>query len=392
MLSIEEILTRGVTNILIKENLEKRLVSGEKLRIKLGIDPTGKKLHIGRAIPLWKLRNFQDHGHQIVLLIGDFTALIGDASDKTAERQMLTRKDVEENMKDYVRQMGMILDMDKVELVYNSDWLKKLDFNDVAKLAQSFSVAGMLDRDNFSKRYKEGVRIGLQEFLYPLMQGYDSVAIKADLELGGNDQYFNLLAGRTLQKAFDQKPQDIMTFELINGLDGRKMSTSYGNIISIIDEPKDQFGKIMSMQDDLIIKYMELCTQMPTKEIEEVAKTLKQGGNPRDAKMLLGVEIVKLYHGEEKAQEARQAFIDQFSKGNIPDDIPEFSCSKNVIGIIDLIHEAKLEPSRSQIRRLIDQGGVKIDGEKVLSNDMEVKLVDGMIVQVGKRRFVKVKM
>ena len=390
MLPMNEILTRGVTNILVKEDLEKRLKDGEKLRIKLGIDPTGAKLHIGRAIPLWKLRNFQDHGHQIVMIIGDFTALIGDASDKTAERVMLTREDVENNMKDYAKQLGMILDMSKVELHYNSDWLGKLDFNDVAGLAVNFSVAQMLDRDNFSKRYKEGIRIGLQEFLYPLMQGYDSVAIKADLELGGNDQYFNLLAGRTLQKAFKQSPQDIMTFELLEGLDGRKMSTSYGNTISIADEPKEQFGKIMSMKDELIVKYLIICTQLTMEEIEVIKKELESGANPRDAKMKLGMEIVKLYHGEEAALEAKEAFIGQFANKQRPDDIPTFTPSSEKISLVDLLVESKLETSKGNARRIIEQGGVKIDDEKITEIDFLLETKKGMIIQVGKRRFIEI--
>ena len=391
MLIIDEILTRGVTNITVKEHLESRLKKGEKLRVKLGIDPTGSDVHIGHGVPLWKLRNFQDLGHQIVLIIGDFTSQIGDASDKTAERQMLNREQIEMYMKDYEKKISRILDMSKVELHYNSEWLAKLDFNDVATLAKEFSVAQMLDRENFSKRYTEGKRIGLQEFLYPLMQGYDSVAIRADLEVGGNDQYFNLMAGRVLQKAFEQEPQDVMTFELLPGLDGRKMSKTYGNTINIDDEPREQFGKIMSIPDDFIIKYFIGFTQLPSNEIQEIEAQLKKGQNPRDAKMRLGYEIVKLYNGEKAAQEAQEAFIQQFSEGNKPEDIPEFVSPENESDLAELLVKAGLESSKGNARRMIEQGAVKIDDQKVNSIvTIKIKLKPGMIIQVGKRKFIKI--
>ena len=285
---IEEILTRGAVDVIIGESLRKKLMSGKVLKIKFGVDPTGPRIHLGRASTMRKLAKFQELGHKIILLIGDFTALIGDASDKTAQRPMLTREQVKENMKDYLKQIGKILDIKKTEIVYNSEWLGELNYYDICRQADAFSAAQILDRENFSKRFKAGERISLREMLYPLMQGYDSVVVKADIEIGGSDQLFNILAGRELQRLYGQAPQDVITFKLMDGADGRKMSTSWGNVVLITDKPEEIYGKIMSIKDELIIQYFELATDIPMESVREYEQAMKGGKtNPRDFKMKL---------------------------------------------------------------------------------------------------------
>lgn len=392
MEQIKELLTRGVTEVVVRQDLEKELKSGKVLRVKLGIDPTGPTLHIGRAITLWKLRKFQDLGHQIVLIIGDFTARIGDASDKTAERQILTPSEIAENMKSYVEQLGLILDMKKVELHYNSEWLDKMGAGDLVREAMNFTVNQMIKRDNFWQRFEADKPIGLHEILYPLLQGYDSVAIKADVEVGGNDQLFNLYAGRTLQKKYGQKEQNIMTFELLEGTDGRKMSTSYGNCIYITDTPNEMFGKIMSITDELIVRYMTLVTDMSLKEIEKIEKELTAGMNPRDAKILLGSALVERYHGKKAAEEAAENFVRVFAKKENPEDMPEFSVIDKDWSLVDLINFTEIVGSKSEIRRLIQQGGVKVDGAVIGDINATLKPTEGMVIQVGKRKFIKVKL
>lgn len=383
---IENLLTRGVENIIVKEDLEKKLMSGKKLRIKLGIDPTGSRLHIGRAVPLRKLRAFQEKGHQIVLIIGDFTGIVGDASDKDSERPMLTREKVTENMKDYLPQLGRVIDIDQCEIHYNSQWLSKLDFYEISKLAQNFSVAEMLDRDNFSKRYKSGKRISLHEFLYPLMQGYDSVAVKSDVEVGGTDQLFNVLAGRTLQKAFDQAPQNIMTFKLLEGTDGRKMSTSWGNTIYLDDAPKEMFGKVMSLPDNLMMKYFELCTD---EDLEEMKKFTEK--DPRNAKVHLAKSIITFYHNDSLAQEAEKDFVTKFVKKDVPEDIPVFEITEKSIPILTLLTQVcGFASSNSQARRLIEQGAVSLDGEKCTDPQAEIPLQGEMILKAGKRNWGRI--
>ena len=388
---IEEILTRGVERVIEKNHLKEILLSDQKIRIKFGIDPTGDKIHLGNAIPLWKLKDFQELGHQIVLIIGDFTAQIGDTSDKKAIRQPLSREQIEENMRDYQEQVGKILDLDKIEFVYNSQWLRGMTFSDVVRLASNFTVAQMIERENFSQRYQEGKPIGLQEFLYPLMQGYDSVAVKSNLEVGGNDQTFNMLAGRTIQRAYHQEPQDVMALNLIEGLDGRKMSKSYGNTINITDSPSEMFGKIMSMKDELMIKYFIACTRMPMKEIKEIENGLKRSEvNPRDVKDKLAREIVSLYHSSEEAAQASREFKEIFRRKKIPTDIPEIKISESEINLVDLLAENNLVKSKNEARRLIEQKGVKID-QKVWNNWLEkVPVKNGMVIQIGKRKFVKI--
>lgn len=388
---IKEILTRGVTNVVERKHLEGVLNSRAKIRVKLGIDPTGAKIHIGRAITLWKLREFQELGHTIVLIVGDYTGQIGDASDKTAERQVLTLNQLKENMKTYKTQIGKILDMKKVEWHNNSEWWGKLTAQEVVAEAMNFTVAQMIERDNFWDRWESKKPIGLHEILYPIFQGYDSVAIKSDLEIGGNDQYFNLLAGRTIQKKHGQRPQDVMTFEMLEGTDGRKMSTSWGNCIYIEDEPNEMFGKIMSIKDGLIVRYYTLCTDVELKEIRKIEKSIKEGKNPRDSKVRLATEIVTRYHGAKDAKSAAEDFETKFVKKEAPHDMPIVKLKKATMYLRDILVDTKLAPSKSEARRLIEQGGVKVDGATIGDREAVIEPHSGMVIQIGKRKFVKVK-
>jgi tyrosyl-tRNA synthetase len=395
---VQEILTRGVVDVVVAEDFEKALRAGRKLRVKLGIDHTGPLLHIGRSVPLFKLRQYQQAGHQVVLIIGDGTALVGDASDKDSERPLLTSEQIEANMSTYKEQVGKVLDLDKVEFRYNGDWLLKLGLKDIVRLASKFTVAQMIQRENFSDRWDAHKPIGLHEILYPLMQGFDSVAIESDVELGGTDQLFNLMAGRALQEDFNQPPQAVMTMQMIPGTDGRKMSTSWGNAVWILDEPRDQFGKIMSMGDHIIPTYMEAVTTMPMDEVARITKALEDGSlNPMDAKKRLAWEIVSLYHGKEAADRAKADFEAQFQQRGVPSDIPEVPLSRAISGkadehgalpVLDLLINTGLAPSRKQAQRLIEQGGVKVDDEKVSDRAHTVTPVAGMVVKAG-RNFVK---
>lgn len=388
---ISELLTRGVEEIFVKDHLEAALKSGKQLRIKLGIDPTGPKIHIGRAVPLRKLRAFQDLGHQIVLIIGDFTAQIGDASDKDGKRPILTREQIETNLEDYKNQVGKILDLSKVEFHYNSEWLEKLDLREFGGLADHFSVQQMLRRRNFSDRFDRGDEISLREFLYPLFQGYDSVCINADVEIGGFDQLFNLQSGRVLQKAYGQSEQDIMTVQMVEGTDGRKMSTSWGNIITIVDEADDMFGKIMSVRDDLIIKYFTLCTDVSQDEIRDIEVGIQNGENPMDYKKRLAREIVTLYHSVDTATHAQTNWENTFSKGGLPDEIPEITATSGDV-LMEVLATNKLVESKAEFRRLVDEGAIKI-----MSGEVEEKITDqkfiiteSVVVKIGKRKFVKI--
>ncbi|MDD3480773.1 MAG: tyrosine--tRNA ligase [Patescibacteria group bacterium] len=383
---IKDILTRGVTNVIEKKHLEEALKSGKKLRIKLGIDPTGPKIHIGRAFTLWKLRQFQELGHKVVLIIGDFTGQIGDASDKEAERQALSLSDIKRNMKTYEDQIGKILDMKKVEIRYNSEWLGKLSAQDLVEEAMNFTVAQMIERDNYWERFKNGKPIGLHEILYPIFQGYDSVAIKSDVEIGGNDQLFNLLAGRVVQKKHGQKEQDILTFEMLEGTDGRKMSTSWGNCIYIEDDPSEMYGKVMSITDDLIKRYFVLGTWVSERETKKI---LKKG--PREAKGQLAFEIVKRYHGETKAKKAEKNFEQKFVKNETPEEMPEVKLVYAAQPLADILTDIRLTASKSEARRMIEQGAVKVDGATIGDREAVIDPISGMVIQVGKRKFVRVK-
>ncbi len=383
---IKEVLTRGVEEVIDKKNLEKKLRSGEKLRIKLGIDPTSPNLHLGRSIPLLKLKDFQELGHKIVFIIGDFTGVIGDTSDKESERPMLEQEKIKENLKTYIEQAGKIIDVEKAEVCHNSSWLGSLDYGDIGKQANIFSLNEFISRENIKKRLDKGKRVSLRELLYPLMQGYDSVAVKADVELGGTDQRFNLLTGREMQRYFKQEPQDVITNPLIEGLDGKKMSSSAGNTINLFDAPNEMFGKVMSLNDDLIIKYFILLTRLEMKKVNEHEESLKKGVNPRDIKIELAYEIVKMYHSEKEAEKARDYFINTFSKKEEPGEVPEFKPKS--YEIISTLVESGLVSSKSEARRVIEQGGVKVEGSVV--KDFDFKIKKGSLIQKGKIKFLRI--
>lgn len=397
---INNLLTSGVEDIIDKEELEKELLSGASLRIKLGIDPTGPKIHLGRAIPLRKLREFQRLGHIIILVIGNFTAQIGDASDKSEKRPMLDKAKIDENLKDYKNQIGKILDLNKVEFVYNADWLSKLTLEEIIKLTECFSVQQMLARRNFKDRYENGKEISLREFLYPIMQGYDSVIIKADVEIGGFDQLFNLKAGRVLQDFYGLKKQNILTCSMLEGINGEKMSTSEGNIISIVDEPNDMFGKLMKVKDDLILKYLELCTDITEKDLKEADKFLKnKENNPRDLKLKLAKDVVAIYYNEKTAKAAEDNFIETFQKGGIPDNLPEIIVNDEdkEKELLEILVNNKYIKSKAEARRLFESNSIKEiseTGEEVAEkvlNDVKIKVYSG-IFKIGKKKFVKIVM
>lgn len=383
---IQNLLTRNVQDIIVKEELLKKLLSGKKLRIKLGIDPTNPQIHIGRAVTLWKLREFQDLGHKITLVIGTFTGIIGDASDKDSERPMLDRKIIEDNTKTYVDQIGKILDIKKVEFFYNGDWFNKMKLQDFFKLTSLFTIQQMIERENFAKRIDANKPVGIHETLYPMLQGYDSVEMKTDVEVGGTDQLFNLLAGRTVQKAYDQTPQSVMTFSLMEGTDGRKMSSSWGNCIYITDEPDDMYGKVMTIRDELIPSYFKMATDVRMDVIEQIEKDMSEGDNPRDTKASLARAIVARYYGEKAAKDAEDKWNKQFREGNKPKDIETIKIKPGKL--IDVV-SMQFELSKSEVRRLVSQGGIKIDDAVV--KDVEQKISKSVLVQVGKRRFVKFK-
>jgi len=387
---IDQILTRGVEKIIDKKHFRDALLSGKKLRIKHGVDPTGDKIHIGRATQLWKLKEFQDLGHKIVLIIGDFTALIGDPSDKPEGRKGLTEKDIKKNMKAYLDQFSKILDIKKTEVHYNSEWFGKMPLKEFLSLASAFSVQQLVQRRNFKQRWTKKEPISLKEITYPLLQGYDSVMLKADVELGGYDQLFNLNSGRDIQRLFDQKPQDIITLKMLNGLDGRKMSTSWGNVVNIIDSPNEMYGKLMSMKDETIIDYFELCTPISQEELVEIKKQMKEGSvNPKDLKVRLALLIVSLYHGKDASQKAEKEFKKIFKNKGIPSDIRIFFAPKKIYPITELLASLELTKSKAEARRLIEQGGVRIESKIEKDFQKEIKVKEGMIIQVGKRRFAK---
>lgn len=375
---VDQLLSRGVVEVIVKEDLKKKLLSGRQLRVKLGIDPTSPDLHIGRSIPLLKLRDFQELGHQVVLIVGDFTAVIGDTSDKDAERPMLEQEVIERNKKTYFDQAGKILDMSKVEMRYNSEWLKPLNYRQIGEHADLFSVSDFIARDVIKRRLDAGKRVSLRELLYPLMQGYDSVAINADVELGGVDQKFNVLAGRPLQQHFKQEPQNVVLNPLIDGLDGTKMSSSRGNVINLTAAPADMYGKIMSMADDQIKTYFELCTRVP---LEEISKVLM--GHPKEAKMRLAREVVGMYHGAGAAAAAEEDWTNTFSGGGVPADVPEMVVSAGAT-----LRDVVKDISASELRRLVEQGAVsRIGGGKISGIDEEVS---AGVIRIGKHRFIKI--
>lgn len=386
-ITLRDVLMRGVEQVVPTDGLQELLERGQSLRVKLGVDPTGSKIHLGRAIQLWKLREFQDLGHQIILIIGDFTALVGDASDKQQRRPVLTAAQIADNMRAYTDQVGKILDMSKVEWRHNSEWLAKLTPDELVRLARLVTVNQMLARHNFKERYESNAEIGLDEFLYPLFQGYDSVAVKADIELGGTDQLFNLQVGRVLQKQYNQTPQVAMVTKMLFGLDGRKMSTSWGNVVNILDPPTDQFGKLMSMSDEQIVEYAELAARMNPVEIERL-----QDLHPRAAKALVAGRVVKLYHGATAAAVAKDEFERMFSQKIKPKDMPEVAVAPGQYSIGDLLIVANLAESKSEAKRLIREGGVLVDDRAPSGEAAEYELESGaaLVLQKGKRFFVKI--
>ncbi len=388
-----EILSRGAEEILVESELEKKLKEGRPLRIKAGFDPTAPDLHLGHTVLLNKLKQFQDLGHEIIFLIGDFTGMIGDPTGKNITRKPLTSEQVAENAKSYQEQVFKILDRDKTRIVFNSEWMGKLTAADLIQLAAKHTVARMLERDDFSKRYKGGQPIAIHEFLYPLIQGYDSVELKADVELGGTDQKFNLLVGRQLQETYGQTPQVVLTMPILEGLDGvQKMSKSLGNYIGIADKPEEMFGKVMSISDELMWRYYELLSFSSMSEISAWKKSCDEGVNPKESKVRLAKELVERFHGSAAADRAEEQFEARFKKGALPDDIEEIKLNPIDGGyqIANLLKDAGLTASTSDSFRMIKQGAVKIDGERV--DDRKLILLDGSthIYQVGKRRFAKV--
>ena len=382
----QELLHRGVEEIIDEAHLEKKLKSGKSLRIKLGIDPTSPHIHLGRSIPLLKLRDFQNLGHKVVLIIGDFTGVIGDTSDKESERPMLSDKVVRENLKTYIKQASKILDIDKAEICFNSKWLNELGYSEIGRQADVFSLNEFISRENIKIRLDAGKRISLRELLYPLMQGYDSVRVEADVEIGGTDQRFNLLTGRDLQRFYGQEPQDIITNSLIEGSDGRKMSSSLGNTINLLDKPNDMFGKVMSLEDELIIKYFTLLTRVDMSLIQNYESDLKKGVNPRDIKLKLAFVIVKMYHSEVAAHDAQNYFINTFTDKKIPEDLPQFKPSS--YEIVSVLVESNLVSSKSEARRILKQNGIKINGEVIREEDYIVS--NGSVLQKGKMNFLKI--
>ncbi len=387
---IDEILTRGTEDIFIRENLKKELLSGKQLRIKLGIDPTGPAIHLGRAVPLRKLKAFQYLGHKIVLIMGDFTAKIGDPSDKLEKRPMLTDGDIKNNLKDYLKQIGKIIDLSKTEVRYNSEWLKEMGYMEIAKLLECFTVQQMSKRRNFQERLKQGHDVFVVEFMYPALQGYDSVKVSADVEIGGFDQLFNLKSGRIVQKKYGEKEQDIMTVSMLLGSDGRKMSSSWGNIISLLDTSENMFGKIMSIKDDLIIQYFTLGTDISLVEILNIEKELKSGINPKNIKLKLAKEIVKMYHGEKEAEKAAEVFENTFSKKEFPEDALEINVAEN-IKISDVLVNNKIIESKSEFRRLVIAGAISDYPNKKINNSNEIVGDKERKIKVGKKTFIILK-
>ncbi len=397
-----KILKQGVNDLISEQDLEKKLKEAEKenrpLRVKLGLDPTAPDIHLGHTVVLKKLKQFQDLGHEVYLIIGDFTGRIGDPSGKSKTRKQLTEAEVKENARTYEKQFSKILDEKKTKLVFNSSWLAEMDFEAVINLSSKYTVARMLEREDFHNRYIEGKAIGIHEFFYPLMQGYDSVAIKADIELGGTDQRFNLLVGRNLQKEYGQEPQVLIMMPILEGLDGsEKMSKSLDNYIGIKDKPTDMYGKVMSLPDKLIVRYFELVTDLDPQEVQEIKEEIEVNNlNPMQYKKKLAFTIVKEYHGTDEADRAAEEFENVFSKGNLPEDIPVVDIDKDdledgKLWIVKVVAETGLVDSNSQARRMIKQGAVRINGQKYEKINLDIKIEDGMIVKIGKRRYAELR-
>ena len=393
MINIDEqikIISKGVDEIIGLDELKEKLTKNKPLTVKLGLDPSAPDIHLGHTVVLRKLRQLQDLGHNIVIIIGDFTGKIGDPTGKSKARKALTTEQVLENAKTYEEQIFKVLDKKKTKVNFNSEWLSRMNFEDVIRLGAKMTVARMLERDDFKKRYENQMPISIHEFFYPLMQGFDSVEIKADIELGGTDQRFNLLMGRMLQKEFGQEPQCTIMMPLLEGLDGiNKMSNSLWNYIGIDEDAKVMFEKIMTIPDELIVKYFELVTDIHPDEVEKIKELLRDGTNPRDIKMQLGREIVELYHGKDAVKDAEDRFKLVFQRKEIPDDIKCVEVSKENLDLAEIITNNLLVKSKNEFRRLVVQGGVKVNGEK-LGNIEDLILSEEMIIQIGKKKFIKI--
>ena len=384
---------RGTDEILTESDLKQKLESGKQLTVKAGFDPTAPDLHLGHTVLINKLRHFQDLGHKVIFLIGDFTGQIGDPSGKNKTRPTLTKEEVAENAKSYKDQVFKILKKDLTEVRFNSEWCKDLGAEGLIDLASRYNVARMLERDDFNKRYTSNQSIAVHEFLYPLVQGYDSVALEADVECGGTDQKFNLLVGRELQRSFDQEPQVVLTVPILEGLDGaNKMSKSLNNFVGVDEEPNEMFGKIMSISDTLMWRWFELLSFLPEDEIKELQASVEAGMNPRDAKFILAIEIVDRFHGEGEGEKCKDAFLKRFQKGAIPENIEEvsYSLEDESIPLVNLLKETGMVASTSEASRLIKQGGIKIDSKKVEDPKMLILAGTKQIYQVGKRKFLKI--
>jgi len=388
-----EIIYRGAEEVLVRTELIEKLKKGTPLRVKAGFDPTAPDLHLGHTVLINKLRQFQDLGHEVLFLIGDFTGMIGDPTGKSVTRPPLTRDEVIDNARTYEQQIFKILDPEKTLVMFNSSWMNEVTSADLIQLAAKHTVARMLERDDFSKRYASGQPIAIHEFLYPLIQGYDSVAMKADIELGGTDQKFNLLVGRELQKHYGQEQQIVITMPLLEGLDGvQKMSKSLNNYIGVSDRPEEIFGKLMSISDELMWRYFELLSFRPLSEIAQFKKEIAQGANPRDIKFLLGAEIVERFYDAAAARRAQEDFIGRFQKGAMPDEMPEveITAEDGKISIANVLKDAGLTKSTSEAMRMIKQGAVKRDGEKIADAKLIVGQGESGVYQVGKRKFAKI--
>ncbi len=389
-----DLIGRGADEIIVESELIQRLEAGKPLRIKAGFDPTAPDLHIGHTVLINKMRQFQDLGHEVIFLIGDFTGMIGDPTGKSATRPALTDEEIAENARTYEQQIYKILDPDKTTIMFNSSWMSNASAADLIKMAGKYTVARMLERDDFEKRYKSGQSISVHEFLYPIVQGFDSVAMKCDVELGGTDQKFNLLVGRHMQQAYGQPPQIILTMPLLEGVDGvQKMSKSLGNYIGIDEPPGEIFGKLMSISDELMWRYFELLSFRGNEDIDAFKKKVDEGMNPRDVKFELAMEIVARFHDDKAAETARSEFIARFQKGQMPDDMPEVSITlagKDGIGIAHTLKQAQLTASSSEATRMIEQGAVRVDGDRIEDRDHTFGTGETHVIQVGKRKFARV--
>jgi tyrosyl-tRNA synthetase len=388
-----DLLTRAVAKVIPQTFAEEKLATGNAIRLYWGIDPTGAKIHLGHAVPLRKMQAFAEAGHEVIMLIGSFTAMIGDPSGRDAMRAVLTPEDVKKNFEDYKDQASKILDFSKIKVRYNHEWLEKLGFKEIIDLASNFTVQQMLQRDMFERRLKEEKFIHVHEFLYPLMVGYDSVVLDVDCEIGGTDQEFNMLAGRTLQKAFGKREKFVLTMKLLEGTDGRKMSKTYENCIYLTDEPKDMFGKVMSVKDELIAAYFECATDVPMEEIKEMEKAMKKGENPVTFKKRLAQEIVSLYHGAKEAEGAAAGFASTFAKQGIPEDIETIESERKLL--VDILAEHKLVSSKSDAKRLIEQGGIHLlKGDVTLEQVIKGEYPKGkteVTLKIGKKAFVRIR-